>query len=102
MAYRVLRTAAFIERFERFPRDIRGAFEKKIGRLAEDPFAVGKPLRYPYVRELRVKGFRVYYFISHRRVIVLLCDASDKKEQQETIDRIISEKDSLIRLMEKL
>ena len=60
-------------------------FEKK--QLKENPY-VGDLLNYPFFREKKVGGKRVYFLIYGDIRAVLMVGISDKKEQQETIDDI--------------
>ncbi len=59
--------------------------EKK--QLVSNPY-VGDPLGYPFFREKKIGGKRVYYLIYDDLQVVLLVAVSDKKAQQETIDEI--------------
>lgn len=60
-------------------------FEKK--QLQELPF-VGDPLSFPFLREKKVGGKRIYYLIYEKLGVVLMTAISDKKSQQTTIDAI--------------
>lgn len=58
---------------------------KLFGKKGEN---VGDPLKYPFFREKKVGGKRVYFLIYSDIRAVLMVGISDKKEQQETIDDI--------------
>ena len=60
------------------------AFEYK---LKDDPFQ-GRQLKYPFFREKKFNGKRIYYLIYQDMVVVLMVAISDKKTQQVTIDAI--------------
>lgn len=60
----------------------------RIRKLAINPY-VGKPLRYNFVRELKLEKFRIYFIIYEQKVLVFIVDISDKKRQQEVIESII-------------
>lgn len=60
-------------------------FEKK--QLIENPY-VGDHLGYPFLREKKLSGKRVYYLIYDDLKAVLMVKISDKKTQQETINHI--------------
>lgn len=60
---------------------------KIIGQLKKS-CAVGKPLGYPFFREKKFGKYRVYFLVYEDIDTVLLITISDKKAQQETIDRI--------------
>lgn len=51
-------------------------------------YDIGKPLGYPFFREKRIDGHRIYFLIYEDVQTVLLVTVSDKKAQQETIDGI--------------
>lgn len=59
--------------------------EKK--QLKENPY-VGDPLGYPFFREKKIGGKRIYYLIYEELKAVLMVAVSDKKTQQETINEI--------------
>ena len=54
---------------------------------------IGKPLGYPFFREKRIDKYRIYFLIYKDIDTVLLITISDKKAQQETIDRIKNQLD---------
>jgi len=49
---------------------------------------VGKPLGYPFFREKKFDKYRIYFLVSEELDALLLITISDKKAQQDTIDRI--------------
>jgi len=55
--------------------------------LPVNPY-IGDPLGFTFFREKRLGGKRVYYLIYEDLSAVYLVDISDKKDQQETINRI--------------
>jgi putative component of toxin-antitoxin plasmid stabilization module len=61
--------------------------QKISNQLKEHPYA-GTPLSYRFLREKRVDGKRIYYLVYDDIQIVLLVSVSDKKIQQEVIDKI--------------
>lgn len=68
--------------------DIKERFENQIKKLQENPYALGKPLGYPWFRELKSDKFRVYYLVYDQMVVVLFVGVSDKKSQQTAINTI--------------
>lgn len=50
----------------------------------------GKPLGYPYFREKKFDKYRIYFLVYEDIDTILLITISDKKAQQETIERIKS------------
>ncbi len=83
-------TNEFEHNFEKLPSDIKERFENQIRKLQENPYALGRPLGYPWFRELKNDKFRVYYLIYDNLVLVLFVGVSDKKSQQAVIDIIKS------------
>jgi len=55
--------------------------------LAENPF-VGNQLSYPFLREKKIGGRRIYYLVYEDLKLVLLVATSGKRDQQITIDHI--------------
>ena len=49
---------------------------------------VGKPLSFPFIREKKLSGKRIYYLVYKDIAIILLVDVSNKKDQKETIKQI--------------
>lgn len=60
-------------------------FEKK--QLTVNPY-VGDPLSYPFFREKKLGGKRIYYLIYDDLKAVLMVKTSDKKDQQESIEEV--------------
>ena len=79
------------EEFESKVRKLSPSYQRQISsiknRLSND-FNVGKILRFPFLREKRIREHRIYYLIYEDLDSVLLVAISNKKTQQETIDRI--------------
>lgn len=48
----------------------------------------GRPLSYPFFREKKIGGKRIYFLVYDEIQVVLLVNVSNKKYQQETIDEI--------------
>ena len=81
-------TEEFTKAFDQLPKPLRERFKKQLKQVQEDPFSIGKPLGYPWLRELKNEGHRLYYFIGEETVIVLLVNVSNKKEQRAAIKQI--------------
>ena len=62
---------------------------------------VGKPLGYPFFREKKIGKYRVYFLIYEELDAVLLVTISDKKAQQDTIDKIKNELDFYKEIIKK-
>ena len=91
MPFIVIGTATYQEELKNWPKVDRDAAEKLPQKLSENPF-VGRQLTYPFLREKKIGGKRIYYLIYDDLQLVLLVAVSEKKDQQATIDHI---KDSL-------
>ena len=88
--YRILETEEFRESFEKLEKRVRKVFEKKIEKVRENPYAVGKKLRiFDWFRELRYSIYRLYYLVYEKEVIVLFVGVSNKKTQQKAIDSVL-------------
>jgi len=81
-------TIEFEDNFEKLPPDVKERFEKQINKLMNNPYALGKPLGYPWFRELKNEKFRVYYLIYDQLIVVLFVAVSDKKTQHAAINII--------------
>ena len=83
----VIGTNTYLDELKKWPKAEQQIAAKIPLHLAENPH-VGKPLGYPYLREKKIGGRRVYYLIYDDLKLVLLVAVSDKKDQQATIDHI--------------
>jgi mRNA-degrading endonuclease RelE of RelBE toxin-antitoxin system len=88
MAYAVYTTARFEKEITKL-----SDFDKKIiediyKQLAVNSY-VGDQLRYKFFREKRIREKRIYYLVYDDLSSVLIVALSGKKEQEETIDKII-------------
>jgi len=72
--------------------------EKK--QLTVNPY-VGDHLHYPFLREKKIGGKRIYFLIYEDLKVVLMVRISDKKAQQETIDHIKILLDDYFELIKK-
>ncbi|MBI2139793.1 hypothetical protein HYU14_02625 [Candidatus Woesearchaeota archaeon] len=57
------------------------------GEIAEKGIT-GDPLGYPFIREKRISGKRVYFLVYEEYRAALMVSISDKKTQQATIEEI--------------
>jgi len=85
--YRVVGTATYEKEVSKLDKSEKDEAEKIPKRLAENPY-VGDQLRYPFLREKRLREKRAYYLIYDDLKLVLLVATSGKKDQQETINYI--------------
>ena len=104
--FKVIGTDTYLKEISKWSNPEIAIAEKIPKQLAENPF-VGQQLRYPFLREKisqerisqlhpflrekRIKEKRVYYLIYEDLNLVLLVATSGKKDQQATIDHIISQ-----------
>jgi|TARA_Y100000310_G_C20406113_1_gene679745 putative component of toxin-antitoxin plasmid stabilization module len=89
--FAVFRTAEFDRELKK---NTSKSEQSRIGRLerlqlTKNPF-VGDPLGITFLREKRIDGKRAYFLVYEDIRCVLMVGLSDKKAQQETIDRIRS------------
>lgn len=61
---------------------------KRIIRQLKETHDVGKPLGYPFFREKKIGKYRIYFLVYEDVDAILLITISDKKTQQDTIDKI--------------
>jgi hypothetical protein len=59
-----------------------------IKELSKKGDKVGKPLSFPFIREKKLSGKRIYYLVYKDIAIILLIDVSDKKNQKKVIEEI--------------
>lgn len=87
--FKVFRTDKFdrelVKRFSKEDQNQVENFEKN--QLKNNPY-VGDPLGYKFFREKKVGSKRVYFLIYEDLKAILVVGLSDKKTQQETIDKI--------------
>ncbi|MBU1129390.1 MAG: hypothetical protein KJ949_02040, partial [Nanoarchaeota archaeon] len=88
--FRVFTTKEFDNRFERIDESEKKRVRKILHQLRERGPQIGKPLKVPYFREKKFGSKRLYFLVYKNFMVVLAIALSDKKEQQETINKIIS------------
>ena len=89
---RVLSTQEFDTWENLLPKDHQEQIKGFIQQLKQN-YNVGKPLGYPFFREKKMGKYRVYFLIYEDVDTVLLVTISDKKAQQDTIDKIKNQLD---------
>ncbi len=99
--FKVIGTETYLKEISKWSKVEIQATEKIPKQLAENPF-VGQQLRYPFLREKRIKEKRVYYLIYEDLKLVLLVATSGKKDQQATIDHIVSQFDEYREVAEQI
>jgi mRNA-degrading endonuclease RelE of RelBE toxin-antitoxin system len=93
--YEVYEHIGFRRKFKKLPKEIRERFKKQINKLIIDPYSLAKPLGNKNFRELKNKGYRLYYYILNKKIIIILINVSNKKNQQEIINNSKKIKDYL-------
>lgn len=101
MAYKVYTTQEFDDNFNSLDESEKIRVRKIMNQLKENGDDVGKPLRYPYFREKKFESKRLYFLVYKNYMVVLAIAISDKKTQQETIDKIVLELKSYKEIIEK-
>lgn len=97
--FKVIGTDTYLKEISKWSKPEIEAAEKIPEQLAENPF-VGQQLRYPFLREKRIKEKRVYFLVYEDLNLVLLVATSGKKDQQATIEHIISQFDEYRKVAE--
>jgi putative component of toxin-antitoxin plasmid stabilization module len=87
MKYKIFATKMFEKEFNKL-----NNYEKKRVQIIKEqlkikPFS-GKPLSHTCIREKKVLGKRLYYFIVEERLVVVLACYGDKKTQKIDIAKI--------------
>ena len=85
--YKIFTTEEFDRDFGKLDKSLQIQIDNEIAQLEINPF-VGKPLGYKFFREKKVKNYRLYYLIYENYVVAFIVALSNKKDQQEAIDKI--------------
>jgi hypothetical protein len=85
--FKVIGTHTYLREIQKWPKQDYVEAEKIPEKLAENPYT-GKQLSYPFLREKKIGGRRIYYLIYEDLKLILLVAASGKKDQQTTINHI--------------
>lgn len=88
--FRIFTTKEFDDKFEKLDESEKKRVKKIMNQLKEQGAYIGKPLKVSYFREKKFKGKRLYFLSYESFMVILAIAISDKKAQQETIDKIIS------------
>ena len=89
--FRVFTTKEFNDDFNKLDESDKKRVRKIMEQLKEQGDNVGKPLGKQYFREKKFGEKRLYFLIYKQFTIILAVGISDKKMQQITINKIISE-----------
>jgi len=101
MLFEVLETETFSKLFDSLAKDEQKWVKKMIGQLKQNAF-VGKPLRFPWFREKKYKGKRLYYLVYQNLNKVLLAAYGSKKEQQRIIAHVLANLEEYKRIVEQV
>lgn len=89
MGYKVFQTSEFKTNINKIlSNQEKERLEKIMDQLEENGGNIGKPLAFPFFKEKRIQGKRIYFLVFEEIETILLVAASNKKNQQETIDKI--------------
>jgi len=89
--FRIFTTKEFDNDFSKLDDSEKKRVRKIMKQLKEQGNKVGKPLGRPYFREKKFGGKRLYFLFYKQFAIILAVGISNKKTQQITINKIISE-----------
>lgn len=92
------------EEFDAWERLLPKAYQEQISKFIaqlKKTSDVGKPLGYPFFKEKKMGKYRIYFLVYKDLDTVLLITISDKKAQQESIDRIKDQLDYYKELIKK-
>lgn len=89
--FRVFTTQEFENDFNSLDESDKKRVRKIMRQLKEQGDSVGKPLGRYYFREKRFRNKRLFFLIYKQFTIILAVGISNKKLQQQTINKILSE-----------
>ena len=93
MEYELIFDKEFQKNYRKIDKSLQIQGDKKILKLKENPYAIGKPLGiFNGLRELYLGSYRIYYFIQNNQIKVLLLDILHKNEQQKYLNQLTLEK----------
>ncbi len=91
MDYKVFTTKEFDDDFNILDESDKIRVRKIRDQLKEQGENVGKPLQVPFFREKKFGNKRLYFLVYKEYFVILAVGISDKKAQQSTINKILSE-----------
>ncbi|MEK6902921.1 MAG: hypothetical protein AABX02_05040 [archaeon] len=86
--YRIFEFESFEDDFSKIEKADQDRVERFILQLKENADLVGQPLGFPYIREKKFDGNRLYFVVYTEWNVVLLWGISDKKQQPLSIFKI--------------
>ncbi len=91
--FRVFTAKEFDDDFDKLDESDKKRVRKIMNQLSEQGNYVGKPLGLPYFREKKFSEKRLYFLVYNEFMVILVIAINDKKAQQATINKILSELD---------
>ena len=88
MTYAVYITKNFEKEISKLSKFETNKIKKIFLKLKKNPYT-GNPIKYKFFREKRIKEKRIYYLIYEDLSAILIVAFGGKREQQQTIDKII-------------
>jgi mRNA-degrading endonuclease RelE of RelBE toxin-antitoxin system len=84
MPYTLLFDKEFVRDFRKLDNSIQQEAEKKLKKLKESPYEIGKPLKYfSNLFELHVRMYRIFYVIEESKIKVLILAIAHKDKTDE-------------------
>lgn len=87
LKYEIYTTDGFDNDFEKLDNSLKIQIDNSLEQLLINPY-VGRSLGYRFFREKKLKNYRIYYLIYDEYVVVFVIALSDKKGQQQAINKI--------------
>jgi mRNA-degrading endonuclease RelE of RelBE toxin-antitoxin system len=101
MRYQVFTLDGFDKSLDKLNKDYQNQIDRILQQLKNNPY-VGDQLRYPFLREKRIKEKRVYWLVYDDLKTVLAVAISGKRAQKGTINGIVELLPDYKRYMKKL
>jgi mRNA-degrading endonuclease RelE of RelBE toxin-antitoxin system len=98
MVNKIVETDYFSKIFNKLNKREQNWINKIVSQL-EQNLEVGKPLGFIWFREKKFGSMRLYYLVNFEAKVVVLHSFGNKKDQQQTIDRIIKNKKNSLNLL---
>lgn len=99
--FEVLQTDPFAILFEKLDKREQEWIQKMKQQLAVNPFA-GKPLHQDWFREKKFEDKRLYFLVHEQKRRIMLVAFGSKKEQQKTIDYVLTHRTEFWEELEKI
>lgn len=101
MVYTVYTTESFDKEVEKLSKNDQEIIEKMFLKIRDNPYTSDQ-LRYKNLREKRLREKRIYFLVYDDLQAVLMAAIGGKKDQQSTINHIISHFDKYRVYLEKI